>query len=108
MRFPATHPSVWEEFSDAIRHYAGEAGTDIALDFEACVYQGFREIQDAPLLHRQREDEVRRVNLGPQFKEWYLAFLLWDKQVIILALGHAKRRPFYYQGRIAEAQKMFK
>ncbi len=37
MNLPPTHPAVWDEFSDAIRFYASEAGSGIALDFEACV-----------------------------------------------------------------------
>ena len=107
MSLPPTHPAVWDEFSDAIRYYAREAGAVIALDFEACVYQHLSEIQKAPMIYRQREDEVRRVNLGPQFKEWYLAFMLWNQQAVVLALGHAKRRPYYFRDRINESRKMF-
>jgi hypothetical protein len=94
MKLPATHPAVWDEFDHAIRYYTGAAGTSIALDFEACVYQHFGEIKEFPLIYCLREDEIRRVNLGPQFKEWYLAFMLWNQQVIVVALGHAKRRPY--------------
>ena len=107
MRLPPTHPAVWEEFNDAICYYAREAGAGIALDFEACIYQHFVEIQEAPLIYRLRELEVRRVNMEPQFKEWYLAFMLWNGQVVVLAIGHAKRRPYYFRDRIDEARKMF-
>jgi len=54
-----------------------------------------------------RKLNVRRANLGPQFNEWYLAYMLWNDQVVILAIGHAKRRPFYFHNRIDEALKLF-
>jgi hypothetical protein len=35
------------------------------------------------------------------------AYLIWNDRVVILALGHTKRRPFYFHRRIGESRKMF-
>ena len=101
------HPAVWQEFDAAIRYYAREAGARIVLDFEACIFRNFDEIRGMPQTHRRRGDDVRRVNLGPQFQEWYLAFIMWNDSVVVIALGHAKRRPYYFRNRRLEAQKIF-
>lgn len=106
MSLPLTHPAVWEDFNDAIRYYALEAGAEIALDFEQCIFQHFDTIQAAPMLYRERALKVRRVNLGPQFSEWYIAFMLWQQRVVVVAIAHGKRRPYYFRERIKAAKKL--
>lgn len=108
MKLPPVHPAVWDEFNDAVCYYAAEAGAEIALAFEDCVFRHFDEIQITPLIYRERKWGIRRANLGPQFKEWYIAYMLWKESVVILAIAHAKRRPFYFRRRVTEARRMFR
>ena len=107
MKLPQAHPVVWDEFSDAIRYYARVAGAEIALDFENCIFTHFDKIEADPLLLRKRDGEIRRMNLGPQFKEWYLAYMLWRNRIVILAIAHGKRYPNYFCDRIEEAKQLF-
>ena len=60
-----------------------------------------------PLLYNIRAGIVRRVNLTPQFGEHYIAYMLWHEKVVILAVAHAKRRPYYWRHRIGESKQMF-
>ncbi|HBJ84435.1 MAG TPA: hypothetical protein DDZ88_11310 [Verrucomicrobiales bacterium] len=66
-----------------------------------------QQICENPLLFNIRAGIVRRVNLTPRFGEYYLAYMLWHEQVIILAVAHAKRRPYYWRHRISESKQMF-
>lgn len=50
---------------------------------------------------------LRRVNLQPRFGDYYVAYTVWREQVVILAVAHAKRRPYYWRKRITEARKLF-
>jgi hypothetical protein len=99
------HPAVRQEFAAAVRYYA-EINGDLAVDFDATVDQYRDWISTNPEHFRIRAHGVRRVNLAPQFNELYLAYLIWNNRVVILALGHAKMRPFYFRRRIGEARKM--
>ena len=38
MIIPTLHPAAWDEFNEIIRYLAREAGADIALAFEGCVF----------------------------------------------------------------------
>jgi hypothetical protein len=44
------------------------------------------------------------VNLTPRFGEYYIAYMLWHDKVVILAIAHAKRRPYYWRHRISESK----
>ncbi len=50
---------------------------------------------------------MRRANLSAPFGEYYLPFMIWKDRVVILAVAHAKRRPYYWQKRIGEAKDLF-
>lgn len=50
---------------------------------------------------------MRRANLHPRFSEYYIAYMVWRERVVILAIAHAKRRPYYWRKRIDEAKQMF-
>jgi hypothetical protein len=41
---------------------------------------------------------VRRKNLS-RFKRHYVAYMLWENQLVIIAIGHASRRPYYWYRR---------
>ncbi len=100
------HPAAREEFDDAVRYYAANS-PDLAIAFEARNAEYRHTISRTPLLYHPRKFSVRRANLAPRFQEWYLAYYLWRDQVVILAIAHAKRRPYYFRKRIGEARSMF-
>ncbi len=33
--------------------------------------------------------------------------MIWKERVVILAIAHAKRRPYYWRNRIGESKEMF-
>lgn len=107
---PQIHPAAREELYETIRHYAvidGEGQGELALAFEFTFYHYADAIIDNPLLYNIRRSNTRRVNLTPRFGEHYIAYMIWREKVVILAVAHAKRRPFYWRKRIGEAKKLF-
>ena len=107
MIIPRVYPAAWDDFNETIRYLAQEAGGEVALGFEDCVFHHLAEIQRAPMLYRVRKFDIRRVNLRPQFRKFYIAYMIWHDKVIVVAIGHAKRRPFYFRHRINPAKRMF-
>jgi len=102
------HPAARDELHDTIRYYAGADGDgSLAFDFETTFYTHTATIVANPLLYNIRHVSVRRVNLKPRFSEYYIAYMIWRDKVVILAIAHAKRRPYYWRRRIDEAKEMF-
>ena len=102
------HPAAREELHDTIRYFAGvDADGALAFDFETSFYRNTAAIVASPLLFNIRGISVRRVNLKPRFSEYYIAYMIWREKVVILAIAHAKRRPYYWRKRIDEAKEMF-
>ena len=102
------HPAAKAEFHDLIRHFAAVDYTgDIALAFESAFSHHLDAILAAPLHYNLRRRPTRRVNLVPQFRETYIAYMLWREKIVILAVGHAKRRPYYWRNRIGESRELF-
>jgi plasmid stabilization system protein ParE len=100
------HPAAQQEHDDCIEYYAG-IDPEIASSFELRYLQARNEICGNPFLHNIRRRSVRRVNLQPRFGDYYVAYTVWREQVVILAVAHAKRRPYYWRKRITEARKLF-
>lgn len=102
------HPAARDELHDTIRNYAGvDEDGSLAFDFEATFYRYTAAIVANPLLYNIRRRAVRRANLRPRFDEYYIAYMIWREKVVILAIAHAKRRPYYWRKRIGEAKQMF-
>jgi plasmid stabilization system protein ParE len=100
------HPAAQVEF-DEVRELLRGADPRLAAAFAECVEEHVALIAQNPLLFHERRFTVRRANLRPRFGEYYIAFLLWRGQAVILAIAHGKRRPFYFRRRIGEARRMF-
>ena len=77
------------------------------MDFEATFYSYADTIVATPLLYNLRQPPARRVNLKPRFGEYYIAYMIWREKVVILAVAHAKRRPYYWRDRTVKARRMF-
>lgn len=102
------HPATKDELHGVIRHYAAldESG-ELALAFEDTFWRYMETILATPLHYNLRQKPARRVNLTPRFSETYIAYMLWAEKVVILAIAHAKRRPYYWRKRIGEAREIF-
>ena len=104
------HPAARDEFHDTIRHYAAidaDNNGELAFDFEASFQTNLDIIIANPLLYSIRRGLVRRANLRPRFGEYYIAYMIWNSKVVVLAVAHAKRRPYYWRKRIGDSKKMF-
>ena len=102
------HPAAAEELNDVIRYYAGvDEDRALAVAFEDTYLPYEEAIVANHLLYNIRQSQVRRVNLAPRFSEYYIAYMIWREKVVILAVAHAKRKPYYWRERIGEARKMF-
>jgi hypothetical protein len=99
------HPSALEEFQAAFEYYDG-IDPRLADAFRLTYLNHQETARLTPQIYRIREHDIRRVNLGPQFKEWYIAFIIWRDTFIIVAVAHAKRRPFYYLNRLQAARNL--
>lgn len=102
------HPAAKGDLRDIIQHYASvDDGGELARDFHQRYLNHEGLIVSSPLLFNIRAGSVRRVNLKPRFGEYYIAYMIWNDQVIILAIAHAKRRPYYWRRRVGEAKEMY-
>lgn len=105
MKPAAMHPAAEQELADVAEYYEA-IDPDLADAFLDC-FESYRiTITENPLHYSIRRGIVRRVNLTPQFGEYYLPFMIWQDRVVIVAVAHAKRRPYYWRKRIDEAKKM--
>ncbi len=88
------HSAAREEAYEGFLYYGLQEET-LALDFERKINQTLDIIQADPEMFGVRRYQVRRANL-PRFKERYIAYLIWKNQIVVIAIGHAKRRPYYW------------
>jgi len=100
------HPAAEQELGEVAEYYEA-IGQDLADAFLDCFRTYRIRISKNPLHYNIRRGVIRRVNLAPQFGEYYLPFMIWKDRVVILAVAHAKRRPYYWRKRIGEAKKIF-
>jgi plasmid stabilization system protein ParE len=100
------HPEAQQELEDAFEYYL-VIGEDLAQSFDEYYTSYRKEICEHPLRYNLRRPPTRRVNLTPRFGEYYIAYMIWREKIVILAIAHAKRRPYYWRKRIGEAKKQF-
>jgi hypothetical protein len=91
------HPAAREEAHEGYLYY-GAVDDELGLDFERKINQTLDLIQSQPELFSIRRYKVRRANLN-RFKEGYIAYMLWKDQIVVIAIGHANRRPYYWYRR---------
>ena len=92
------HPLAIDEIAAAYDYLFEHADRETAEDFRRRVDEKIEYCHGNPLAYRVRRYNVRRANLE-RFKENYLAYTLWIERFVVIALGHAKRRPFYWYRR---------
>lgn len=91
------HPEARDEYKEAIRYYHG-IDPDLQLGFRAEIGHQLRFIADNPLVPKLRHHGVRRSNLK-RFGLYYIAYMIWKEQIVIVAIGHARKRPYYWRRR---------
>ena len=91
------HPAAREEARQAFLYYSG-IDQALADDFEKRVANALNEISNDPLRHRVRRFAVRRYNLL-RFKLYYIAYMIWREEIVVIAIGHASKRPYYWYRR---------
>lgn len=94
------HPAAREEARHAFL-YLAEEGEELANDFELRLSAALASIQRRPESCRPRRFNVRRKNLS-RFKRHYIAYMIWKEQIVVIAIGHASRRPYYWYRRPKE------
>jgi len=57
-----------------------------------------RAVVENPLAWNERRGGYRRANLGG-FPH-YIAFLIDEDEIVVMAVGHSSRRPDYWKGRV--------
>ena len=87
-----------EEYRKAIGYYH-HFDPDLQVGFRAEIGRHLRFIAADPAVPRLRRYGVRRVNLE-HFALYYIAYMIWKDQIVIVAIGHAKKRPYYWRRRL--------
>jgi len=100
------HPAAQMEHDELLMHFGG-IDRELVTAFESHYLQYRHAICENPLLYNIRRRAVRRANLKPRFGEYYIAYMIWREKVVILAIAHAKRRPYYWRKCIGEAKQVF-
>lgn len=106
MRPFVLHPAADAELQATIEHYA-EVETSLARAFATRYLHYVDRARQNPEHYHIRRNGVRRINLLPKFGERYIAFMVLGEKIVILAIGHAKQKPFYFANRIKESRTMF-
>ena len=99
------HPAAEDELVAQADIFAA-VDSALVLRFNERLRYFLGVIQSNPLLFHERKHSSRRANLTPKFGEHYLAYILWKDNVVIVALGHAKRKPYYFKNRLGEARRL--
>ena len=91
------HPDAREEYREAIRYYF-DIDPDLQLGFRSEFGRSLRQIADNPMLYNERRYGVRRANLE-RFGFYYIAYQIQKDQLVIIAVGHARKRPYFWYRR---------
>jgi len=90
------HPGASEDYEAAYAWYRTH-GVEIANDFEREIERCLRLIEEAPL-RWPRYDAQRRRMIVRKFP-YSIIYEIIDGQIAVLAVAHARRRPYYWRGR---------
>lgn len=88
------HPAAREEARQAFL-YLAEEDENLANDFEIRLTAALTSILKSPETCRVRRYNVRRKNLV-RFKRHYVAYMILGDRIVVIAIGHASRRPYYW------------
>ena len=90
------HPGAEEDYGEAFAWYF-DRNSSIAYDFEYEIERGLRLIAQSPLRWPKFDNERRRIILR-KFP-YSLIYEIVDEEVVILAVAHGRRKPYYWRDR---------
>jgi plasmid stabilization system protein ParE len=93
------HPGASEDYEAAYAWYLTH-GIAIANDFEREIERCLRLIEEGPL-RWPRYDAQRRRMIVRKFP-YSIVYEIINEQITVLAVAHARRRPYYWRERISE------
>ena len=93
------HPGASEDYDAAYAWYLTH-GIGIANDFEREIERCLRLIEEGPL-RWPRYDAQRRRMIARKFP-YSIVYEIINEQITVLAVAHARRRPYYWRERIGE------
>lgn len=96
MRVEFTSEARDDLFEAAAYYEAREQG--LGVRFRDEVAEVLRTVVTAPLLWRERKGGYRRVNC-PVFP-FYIAYVIRDGVLVVVAVAHGSRRPGFWHGRL--------
>lgn len=99
------HPKAQDELDDLVEHFL-RIDPKVGIAFQARYQMHLSRIKAAPELHRARKHGIRRVNLAPRYHEYFIAYIIADDRVVIVAVGKGKRREYYFKDRLEEAKNL--
>ena len=90
-------PQAEQEAAEATAYYE-QADPGLGMRFREEIESVTAVLLSHPLLWRQRAGGYRRVNL-PGFP-FYVAYVLRDERVRVIAIGHGAQQPDYFRQRL--------
>jgi plasmid stabilization system protein ParE len=93
----AFHAAAREEAREAFLRLKAD-DPQMADDFETRLRLAIAAIEKHPAGCHERKYGVRRKNLA-RFKRHYVAYMVWNEMIVVIAVGHASRRPYYWYRR---------
>lgn len=94
---PLFHPGASEDYDAAFAWYYSH-GPSIASDFEREIERSLRLITQSPL-RWPKYDEKRRRLVVRKFP-YSIIYELIGEQIVILAVAHGRRKPYYWRKRV--------
>ena len=85
-----------EELTEAALWYESKE-SGLGVRFRDEISNIISRIAEDPMLWREREGGYRRVNC-PVFP-YFVAYMIRDEEIVIVAVGHGHRKPEYWKSR---------
>jgi plasmid stabilization system protein ParE len=83
-----------EHYREAIRYYF-DITPNLAMEFRAEIERCFDLILSDPESNDKQDHKGRCLSLD-RFGIFYIAYTLWRRQIVIVAIGHSRRSPHYW------------
>jgi plasmid stabilization system protein ParE len=98
------HPEAEKEADQEHDYYVFHGGNDLGSRYLDSLDDALTLCRTHPLHYRRFHEDVRRVILPKPFGEYYLPFVVHHEKIYILAVAHAKRKPYYWRKRLNDVQ----
>ncbi|MCB1209892.1 MAG: type II toxin-antitoxin system RelE/ParE family toxin [Verrucomicrobiales bacterium] len=92
------HPAAVSEAADAVRFYESR-DPELGVRFQAEIFASIERARMQPRLYREFEAGLRKVKTD-RFPYFLIFRVCNERQIQILAIAHASRRPGYWKKRL--------